>query len=72
MLNDVDESFAIALFDRAIGGDGDEESRLFDASRPIDRQILAPFQEAIEHQLRPVERLAVGELNEFVHCRCGP
>jgi hypothetical protein len=33
---------------------------------------LPPLPETSEHELRPVERMAVGELNEFVHFGFGP
>ena len=67
MLHDIDQAFAIPLFQLALGGDGDEEARLFDAARPIGWQFLPALDEGTEHQFGPVERLAVGELNEFVH-----
>jgi hypothetical protein len=67
MLHDVDEALAVALLHLAVGGYRYEKTRLFDAAGPIDRQIEATLYEASEHELRPVEGLAVGELNEFVH-----
>jgi hypothetical protein len=71
VLHDIDEVFEIAVFDFAICCDRHEEPRLLDASRPIDRQRLPALLKAIEYELGPVERLAVGELNEFVHRRRG-
>ena len=67
VLHDIDELLAVALFDLAFGGNRDEQARLLDAARPISRQFLSALYEATEHELRPVEGLAVGELKEFVH-----
>ena len=67
VLHDVHELFAASLFDLSIGRDGDQKARLLYASGPIDRQFEPPLQETTEHELCPVERLAVGDLNEFVH-----
>lgn len=67
VLHDVHKLLAAPLLDLSLGRDRDEKARLLDASGPIGGQIHAALHEATEYELRPIERLAVGELNEFVH-----